>query len=89
MVASALAAWIVVGVALCTAGVLGTVAGVWWAVTTLRRTVHRLLGPSEALSARESAELPEGVPRLPPPRDRRSTPHWAIPSDGEKPSEAA
>lgn len=86
MVASALAVWIVVGAVAVTVVALGTVAGVWWVVTALRRTVHRLLVAGRGSGAPVSAEVPEGVPRLPPPQERRHTPRWALPSD-ETPDE--
>lgn len=89
----ALWVWILAGAAVGTLGALGCAAGVWWAVTALRRSVHRLLGPSEALSAPQSDETPENAPRLPQPGKRRSTPRWALPSsepaDDRKRSEAA
>lgn len=93
MVASALAAWIVAAGVAVTAGLYAVVAAGWGIVTALRRTVHRLLGSPEALSAPESDEPPESVPRLPQPGDRRSTTRWALPPDetpdNRKRSEAA
>lgn len=89
LVASALAAWLVVGVVAVTVGLYAAVVGVWLIWRGVRRTMHRLLGARRALDASVSDEVPENVPRLPRPRDRRSTPHSALPPDGEKRSEAA
>lgn len=86
MVASTLAVWIVIGAAVGTLLILGAMAGVRWAVSALRRTVHRLLGTGRGSGAPVSDEPPEDVPRLPPPRERRHTPRWALPP-GEAPDE--
>lgn len=89
LVADALAVWVLVGAVAGTSVVYAAVVGGWLIWRGVRRTVHRLLGARRALDAPVSDEVPENVPRLPPPRDRRSTPHWAVPPDDENPSEAA
>jgi hypothetical protein len=88
LVASALAAWIVAGVVAVTVGLYGVVVAGWgiWRVVV---AAYAAVAARTGLYARLSREAPESVPRLPPPRDRRSTPHSALPPDGEKRSEAA
>lgn len=88
MVASALAAWIVAGVVAVTVGLYGVVVA-GWGIWRVLRSAWSAVAARAGLYARLSHEPPESVPRLPPPRDRRSTPHWALPPEGEKRSEAA
>lgn len=92
-VAAGLLAWIAVFAAVGTVVLLAGLACGTWAVKRAWRTVHRFAGARRAPGARLRAEVPESVPRLPQPRERRSVPRWALPPDDtpkvEKSSEAA
>lgn len=86
---------IIVG-AILTAGAIGAAAAFVLCVAAF--CVGPLIAPSartvrKGLSARLRAEVPPDAPRALRPSDRRPTPRWALPPDGEsdgrKPQKAA